>query len=77
MPKFRVNFVRTNITNGSVVVSAKNESDAEEKVREMADGGKFGQVSWTLKGANPAVRDADIDSEEETIDVEDANPEDE
>jgi hypothetical protein len=77
MPRFRVTFCRTNITNGSIVVGAKNASEAEDKVRKMADGGKFGLVKWTLKDAAQAVKEADIDSEEEIIDIEEAIPEDE
>jgi hypothetical protein len=74
MLRFRVTFCRTNITNGSIVIGAKNASEAEEKVRKMADGGKFGLLKWTLKDAAQAVKEADIDSEEEKIDIEEAFP---
>ena len=76
MKRFRVNYVRTNVTFGSIVVSAKNEDDAMSKGQAMADGGKFGVVAWTLKDACRAVKDAEIDSEEETIEIEEANEDD-
>jgi hypothetical protein len=77
MPRFRVTFCRTNVTNGNIVIGAKNANEAEDKVRKLADGGKFGLLKWTLKDADKAVKEADIDSEEETIDIEEAFPEEE
>ena len=76
MKRFRVNYVRTNVTFGTIVVSARNEDAALSKGQAMADGGKFGGVAWTLKDACQAVRDAEIDSEEETIEIEEANEDD-
>jgi hypothetical protein len=76
MKRFRVNYVRTNVTFGTIAVSARNEDDALAKGRAMADAGKFGIVTWTLQDASQAVQDAEIDSEEETIEIEEANEDD-
>jgi hypothetical protein len=73
MKRFRVHYVRTNVTLGTIAVAARNEDDALSKGRAMAEGGKFGVVFWTLKDACQAVQDAEIDSEEEMIEIEEAN----
>jgi hypothetical protein len=70
MKTYCVNFSRTIVIEGTLQLDARNETDARLKAKELERAGGFG--SYRITSASPRVRDAQIDSETDTVEIEDA-----
>ena len=67
MAQFTVTIARTLTLTTSVTVRARNEEDADIKVRAMIEGSQLGTVLWEIGESQAPVDDWQEESDELTI----------
>jgi hypothetical protein len=75
--RFGVNLTRTISVDQTVYVTARNESEARQKVQDHYDSGKGGDPHVTFKDAKGFAKDAEGETVIEEVEINDAYEEEE
>jgi hypothetical protein len=64
MPTYTVTVARTLTLTTSVTVRARQEDEAQDKVRAMIEENQFGTIAWEVEACQARVDDWQEDSDE-------------
>jgi hypothetical protein len=67
MPAYVVTVVHTLRIVGTLTIRARSDEDAHIKAERMVEQGKFGTVSWNIRGAVEQIDDWQEDESEVVI----------